>query len=269
MNERTPQIHERTPRTLGAAQPAGLLHGRRGLFAILFVSALFLASVGAFDTSHAPIGRLISYWLSVMLIGGVIALGVLGMFGRTGWADDRPWLQATLIVLAISVPQTLVVWALATSLLDRTFDTAGVVTVFPTVALVSAAVAALYVLGDRSPVKTQASTETNKPPLFLARLPLRLQNAELYAVQAEGHYVRIYTERGSELLLMRLAQAIAELDGIEGAQTHRSWWVSKAAVTGASRGEGRARLVLKGGTEAPVSRTYAKALRDGGWFKRF
>jgi hypothetical protein len=37
---------------------------------------------------------------------------------------------------------------------------------------------------------------------------------------------------------------VAELEGIEGAQTHRSWWVAKAAVRDAKRGDGRATLTL-------------------------
>ena len=64
----------------------------------------------------------------------------------------------------------------------------------------------------------------------------------------------------------RLSDAVAELEGIEGAQTHRSWWVAKSAVDSAHRADGRAILVLKSGAEAPVSRNYAKALRDEGWF---
>jgi DNA-binding LytR/AlgR family response regulator len=65
---------------------------------------------------------------------------------------------------------------------------------------------------------------------------------------------------------MRLADALAELEGLEGAQVHRSWWVARAAVTGARRGEGRATLTLKNGALAPVSRTYARALREAGWY---
>ena len=65
---------------------------------------------------------------------------------------------------------------------------------------------------------------------------------------------------------MRLADALAELDGLEGAQTHRSWWVAKAAVTDARRSDGRGALTLKNGVEAPVSRSYAAALREAGWF---
>ncbi len=65
---------------------------------------------------------------------------------------------------------------------------------------------------------------------------------------------------------MRLADAVPELEGIEGARTHRSWWVAKAAVADARRGDGRAVLTLKNGAEAPVSRSYAGALREAGWF---
>ena len=104
------------------------------------------------------------------------------------------------------------------------------------------------------------------PPKFLARLPAQLAGAELYAVEAEDHYLRLHTSLGQDLILMRLADAIAELEGLEGAQTHRSWWVAKAAVADAERMDGRAMLTLKDGAEVPVSRGFAKALRAAGWF---
>jgi DNA-binding LytR/AlgR family response regulator len=64
---------------------------------------------------------------------------------------------------------------------------------------------------------------------------------------------------------MRLADAVDELDGIEGAQVHRSWWVARDAIADARRGDGRATLTLKDGSEVPVSRTYARVLRDRNW----
>ena len=93
-----------------------------------------------------------------------------------------------------------------------------------------------------------------------------MKGAEIYAVSAEDHYLRIHTDRGSDLILMRLGDAVGELEGIEGAQTHRSWWVAKSAVTGAERGDGRAVFTLKNGVQAPVSRTYARVLRREGWY---
>jgi DNA-binding LytR/AlgR family response regulator len=64
---------------------------------------------------------------------------------------------------------------------------------------------------------------------------------------------------------MRLSDAVAELDGIEGAQVHRSWWVARDAIADAKRGDGRATLTLKDGSEVPVSRTYARILRQRNW----
>ena len=65
---------------------------------------------------------------------------------------------------------------------------------------------------------------------------------------------------------MRLVDAIGELEGLEGAQTHRSWWVARDAVESARRDGDKVTLVLKGGAEAPVSRPNIKPLRDAGWF---
>ncbi len=85
-------------------------------------------------------------------------------------------------------------------------------------------------------------------------------------MEAEDHYLRVRTSGGDELILLRLSDAIAELEGVEGARTHRSWWVARAAVAGVRRGDGRAVITLPDGTEVPVSRSYAKVLRDAGWW---
>ena len=84
-------------------------------------------------------------------------------------------------------------------------------------------------------------------------------------MESEDHYLRLHTSQGQDLILMRLADAVAELEGIEGAQVHRSWWVAREAIAEARRGDGRATLTLKDGSEVPVSRTYAKLLRERGW----
>ncbi|MBP9755381.1 MAG: LytTR family transcriptional regulator DNA-binding domain-containing protein, partial [Phenylobacterium sp.] len=111
----------------------------------------------------------------------------------------------------------------------------------------------------------QAAPAAPAPVKFLERLPLKLRGAEIWAVEAEDHYLRLHTSKGQDLILMRLADAVAELEGIEGAQVHRSWWVARDAVADARRGDGRATLTLKDGSEVPVSRTYAKLIRDAGW----
>jgi DNA-binding LytR/AlgR family response regulator len=68
------------------------------------------------------------------------------------------------------------------------------------------------------------------------------------------------------MLLMRLGDALRQLALFDGAQTHRSWWVAKSAVTDVKRGAGRAALTLANGIEAPVSRRFSGHLRSRGWY---
>src|SRR6185295_4127578 len=133
----------------------------------------------------------------------------------------------------------------------------------------SAAMTAIMMLVSRPGRMTHASPATDTPPpapRFFERLPPKLKGGVVYAIQAEDHYLRLHTSKGSDLILMRLTDAIAELDGIEGAQTHRSWWVAKDAVESTKRDGDRVTLVLKGGAEAPVSRPNIRPLREAGWF---
>jgi hypothetical protein len=100
---------------------------------------------------------------------------------------------------------------------------------------------------------------------FFDRLSPRL-GRNIVCLEMQDHYVRAHTLSGSEMILMRLRDAIAELDGIEGMQVHRSWWVARDSVR-AIRREGRAvKLELANGLLAPVSRNRQEALKRNGWF---
>ena len=98
---------------------------------------------------------------------------------------------------------------------------------------------------------------------FLDRLPEKLGRDLVYLKTAD-HYVEAYTTAGSTLVLMRFVDAVAELDGAGGLRVHRSYWVARHHVEGASRQDGRTTLRLTGGHEVPVSRTYMAAVRAAG-----
>ena len=99
---------------------------------------------------------------------------------------------------------------------------------------------------------------------FLERLPVKFRTAELYAISSEDHYLRVHTSLGEELILMRLADAVRELSKVDGLQVHRSWWVAKIGVTEEKKADGRSFLILPGGTEVPVSRSYRAKAKDVG-----
>ena len=74
------------------------------------------------------------------------------------------------------------------------------------------------------------------------------------------HYVEVVTTVGRCTILMRLADAVAEL-GDQGVRVHRSYWVAYAHVEGWTKRNQRTLLRLTGGNTVPVSRTYLSAMQ--------
>tara|TARA_B110000211_G_scaffold79792_1_gene93589 strand:+ start:3068 stop:3913 length:846 start_codon:yes stop_codon:yes gene_type:complete len=90
---------------------------------------------------------------------------------------------------------------------------------------------------------------------LINELPLE-KRGRLICLQMDDHYLNIVTDKGQHLLLIRFKDALLKLDNYDGFQTHRSWWVSREAVT-ASKKEGRKLiLIMENGLEVPVSQTY-------------
>jgi DNA-binding LytR/AlgR family response regulator len=110
----------------------------------------------------------------------------------------------------------------------------------------------------------QASQPGTAQLAFFARLPAKL-GKDLLAIKAEDHYLRIYTTAGNDLLLMRLTDAVEELDGYDGLRVHRSYWVAHAAIERAEKAGRRVTLHLVNGMRVPVSRRYAEDLKAQGW----
>lgn len=266
-----PSMHERTPAVRG--QPSLAVRASRTaiaffrdnarVFAVAVVAGVFLSVAGAFGTDGIPAGPRFTYWIGVLLLGSAVGAATSEIYRAAGWLEERAWLQGAAIALTMSLPLTLLVAGFN----QLAFGHRGnVLFMFVPVLLVSACMTAINMMVARQPQQTHAAPAGAAPPRFLERLPPKLRGAEIWAVESQDHYLRLHTSKGQDLILMRLSDAVAELEGLEGAQTHRSWWVAKDAVTDAKRGDGRATLTLKGGAQAPVSRAYAKALRDAGWY---
>jgi hypothetical protein len=239
----------------------------RGVSTALSAGAL-LAFTGAFGMTDVSLTTRMAYWLPVMLIGALWGHLCSRLIERYIDSDRRPWWTVVALTLVISGPLSAAVWAITGLFFNegRTLVLAQLPDFFLPVTVVTGALSTLNIFLARTPVQTHAAPAGAKPARFVDRLPFRLKGATIRAVQSEDHYLRIHTDRGSDLILMRLSDALTELEGLEGAQTHRSWWVARDAVRDVSRGDGRATLTLEGGVEAPVSRRYARALREAGWY---
>jgi hypothetical protein len=223
--------------------------------------SLFVAASGAFGSGGiSPELRyplLIGLGLGLSLIG----LGLSEASGHLTWLSARPMLRVAAVALAGLVTSTLACWSLALAFegerAPRLVSFAG------PCALFMATIVGLDQV-TRRVVEKRRIARAAAP--FGERLPHRLRGAAILAVQGEDHFVRVHTVLGEHLVWMRLGNALEEVAGLDGMQTHRSWWVARSAVTGVRRGNGRATLTLSNGLQAPVSRRFSADLRENGWY---
>jgi DNA-binding LytR/AlgR family response regulator len=235
--------------------------------AVCVAAGVFLSLVGALGTQYAPLGTRLLFWVPVMLGGAAISHFVALAALRIPRAGANPWVFGALLAVLISLPITLLVWAHSGWVLHTNVPLTHIHVLFGSVLLISFAMTSIIMLASQPGRVTHAAPDAApERARFLERLPAKLKGAVLYAVSSEDHYLRLHTSKGADLILMRLSDAISELEGLEGAQTHRSWWVARDAVESTRRDGDKMVLVLKGGAEAPVSRPNVRALREAGWF---
>ena len=114
------------------------------------------------------------------------------------------------------------------------------------------------------PVGEQEEKDKDKAsdrPKLLDRVPELEHATEVWALSAQDHYVRVLTDKGAALALIRLSDAIAECMDGSGVQTHRSHWVAQVAVD-KSRDMGVATgITLLNGETVPVSKSRLKEVR--------
>ncbi|MDB5452417.1 MAG: hypothetical protein JWO33_995 [Caulobacteraceae bacterium] len=224
----------------------------------------FLSFVGAFGTYRIPFPTRTAIMVAFAWIGATMGLGAFILAGRLPFTRSNPLIRGLTGGLVMFAPMGVVVWGGVGLLNGHMSPLAELPDQLFGSLVISVAMSLLAVLVNRR--RTVVMMAPTPPTVkFLDRLPLKLRGAEVWAVEAEDHYLRLHTSKGQDLILMRLADAIAELEGIEGVQTHRSWWVARDGIVDARRGDGRATLTLKDGAEAPVSRTHAGRLRELRW----
>ena len=81
-------------------------------------------------------------------------------------------------------------------------------------------------------------------------------------VAAEGEYVRLHVGQNSYLHRNLLSALMTQLDAERFVRIHRSYAVNRARVTSVRRTvSGGSKLVLSGGLELPIGRTYRTATR--------
>lgn len=260
-------------------------------------AAMVLAVVGAMNTGQATFGYRLLYWACVILPGSLLGIAIQTAVLAWGGLAGRRWTEIAVVAVLVSVPHTFMVIVATALFFGIDAITPGVVGFFGLtvlmVALVLTTINHLAAVPAPEPflaaapdgavcvtVEAPAAGDFHPPPepqpaatsslpalpeLIAEKLPVRLRSARLIAIAAEDHYLRIHTDAGSDLVLMRMADACALLPETAGARVHRSWWAARSAAKGLMRQNGKAQLSLQGGLSVPVSRAMQATLREQGW----
>lgn len=259
-----------------ATTPAGAMPGWAvsilRLAGISLALGIVFAWFGVYQTSMFPFPERVAYWTLLMAVGAAASMIVNPLVFERWMPASHPALQIAIVSALISVPVTigLVIIEAAS---DGTLSPPSWWWTQYFYVIVLSAIMTTGAWGiDRLKASPKAAapaaaavTAAATASAFTDRLPAKFRTAEVHAVSAEDHYLRVHTSAGETMILMRLADAIRELATLEGLQTHRSWWVAKQGLVEVSKGDGKLTLKLKSGAEAPVSRTYQKAVKDAGW----
>jgi len=235
--------------------------------------ALLASLAGLFDSDAwlRPVPRF-GYWL-------VMAAATYSSGWLASEAVTRRWgarlsrrVAAAVTVLAVGVAVPPVVLAVNWALLGTLPRGDGLAGFLFTLFALAAVTGALLELANRGATGDGAVDAAQLPrdpdagplpPPILDRLPVDRRGA-LVALSVEDHYVRIRTERGEVLVLMRLGDAVRETGAVPGLKVHRSHWVAAGQVRAVRRkGEG-AVLTMAAGPDIPVSRAHVPALRAAG-----
>ena len=239
---------------------------------IISLGCLLFAIAGPFGT-QAGLGfvdRLL-LWTPIVSIGGAVSLFLricLRLWFREalkGWVET-----ATVGLIVVLFGPIMLLWSRAVAMWF------GLPEAMPsnTEQLIYLAITAGSFLWLRNVLIHFIGAEAEKriapveeEPEFAPRLTRRIERdlvAPVLSIRADGHFVDVVTRKGTARIRMRLTDAIDEMEGVEGYCTHRSYWVAKSAVRGASRAGSVWRLTLENGDEIPVSRKYQPDLECAG-----
>ncbi|HVF36923.1 MAG TPA: LytTR family DNA-binding domain-containing protein [Sphingomicrobium sp.] len=246
---------------------------------VMLAVGVALAALGPFGSFElGGFGHRLAYWVPAAFLGYAIfrpiTLGAILTARRLALPELPAALLGTIVAAA---PGALAIAYLGGYRPGAEPGFEELFQLYVQVAVVGVLVMLVFVLIENrttrpDPLPTASRQRQSEPDIapsgkiapFFERLPPGWVE-RLVALEMEDHYVRAHAASESRLILLRMRDAEAELNEVEGLRVHRSWWVARRAVEEVVRDGRSYRLRLQGGLEAPVARERIAALKEAGW----
>ncbi len=241
--------------------------------AILVGVGTFIGLLSPFGMDDNPLYLSVFYWVSLSIFGYMLFAPSIHVSEHClNKHVNSYWIRISIGAFFASIGMSFFVPILTWFYMGYPIDLFGnFFLIFPNVLIIGAVITLIYVLAEKYKDKDAALTvsqemlQSQRQALIEAKqenstqliekLPVE-KRGELICLEMSDHYVKVYTDKGHEMLLMRFKDALNELNGYAGIQTHRSWWVATSAVTASAKQNRKIMLTLNNGLEVPVSRTY-------------
>lgn len=228
---------------------------------VCLIAGLILSILAPYGTGQISILPRFTYWTVLCSAGALGATVFLPLVKMLGWQPSRAAeIIGQSVTTSILVTTILIAWNYYNA---SSVDVLEALYLFFLVWVIGIVITTFIHMAEKATLP-ESTKELGRPPLF-ERLKPNLRSAEIYALMAEDHYVRVYTSKGEDLILMRLSDAVKETEGLQGLPVHRSWWVAEAGVKTAKKSEGKITLELHSGQIAPVSRSNHNLVKQAGW----
>jgi hypothetical protein len=188
MRETPLSLRERTFRAWPSPARGGFFGRHGATFGIAAAGAILMAGVGAFGTGNAPPVMRYPYWFILMSVGACFGALSLDLSGAAAAKAYRLAARAAAAIATVSLLMTPIVWVIAALMIHGSWAPAKMLSLVPQVVLVATAFIGLQLALTRRPSPALRAAAPARPPQLLMRLPDKLRDARIEAVEAEDHY---------------------------------------------------------------------------------
>ncbi len=224
-------------------------------------TTLVVALAGPFGTFESrPLDWRLAYWGCLIAVAIMIAV-ILRVIWRMVLEGKPKWHEDLAVIVSMAlVFGPLIVWINRFLIAPGTHGDLGVVVATVMVFAISAVIVVV-----RSAIHEAGQVQAQQRRDRLLERIEAPHGTRLYRISSDNHHIRVLTSDGDERrVLMRLGDAIQEVDVEQGMCVHRSHWVARHAISHVKRVDGREVIELACGAHVPVGPKYRPNLVGAG-----